>query len=48
MLPAYQEFKFFFFFLIPNYICNLFKNIQQKVWGEGRGEEYPAVLLRRN
>jgi hypothetical protein len=37
----------FFFILIPNYICNLFKNIQQKVCGSGRGEEHPAVLLHR-
>jgi hypothetical protein len=38
---------FFFFILIPNYICNLFKNIQQMVCGSGRGEEHPAVLLHR-
>jgi hypothetical protein len=26
-----EVFFLFFFILIPNYICNLFKNIQQKV-----------------
>jgi hypothetical protein len=32
-----EIFFYYFIILIPNYICNLFKNIQQKVWGEGRG-----------
>jgi hypothetical protein len=47
LLNSVAERFFFLLILISKYVFNLFENMQQKVWGSGRGEEHPAVLLRR-